>query len=565
MRSLSARVAAGLALAMASTSVAFVPNSRLAVPVLPRYHNIPSRVGSCSPSLHLVSYDDLMEQLPSKKVIDAVENSRGNTVIASDVASAAGVSLSQARQDLTLLAAVTRGDIAVSKDGDLIYSFPGNLNSVISSNSLKFKVQNTFEKKVWPVLFYGIRVSFGVMLLVSIAAIFSTIAFISASGSNSDDNRRDNRRGGGMSFGYNFFGPSPFDFFYYRPYYGYRTPLPRRTGGYYEEEEDEMGFFESVFSYVLGDGNPNIDVEEKRLRLAARIIRANNGAVTAEQLAPVVDAPMPSRGADDPNDTSYVDESFVLPIVTQLGGTPEVTDDGYIVYVFDELQMSAVKPAATLGRIGLPEDATARQIKSELAAYGVDTRGALERDDLIRIAETAFDSVGGSGGDDTLVEEEYEFSRASDFNKVLAGGLGVVNLGGALLLGNYLGQAAAYGVQLPGYFGLVQGAYPLLLLYALLFNGIPLARNFWLKGKNQQIRERNKSRRAWKTLLQSSVGKVRRKLQAAKKFGSRVKQLGSSSKDILFDTKQTSEETEMKKETELLKDFDNLLDQNAWE
>lgn len=61
---------------------------------------------------------------------------------------------------------------------------------------------------------------------------------------------RDRRRGGGFDSGGGFgggrgigfntyFGPSPFDFFYYRPYYGYYgTPVPR---GGRRGDPEEMG------------------------------------------------------------------------------------------------------------------------------------------------------------------------------------------------------------------------------------------------------------------------------------------------------------------------------------
>ena len=63
---------------------------------------------------------------------------------------------------------------------------------------------------------------------------------------------RDNRRGGGGDFragsgspmfrgGFNvFFGPSPLDLFFYRPYYGYYN-TPRRQRGFSNGEPDEMG------------------------------------------------------------------------------------------------------------------------------------------------------------------------------------------------------------------------------------------------------------------------------------------------------------------------------------
>ena len=109
--------------------------------------------------------------------------------------------------------------------------------------------------------------------------------------------------------GYGFWGPSPFDFFYYRPYYGYYATRPgdRRN-------PDEMGFLESTFSYIFGDGNPNEELEVRRLSLAAKVIRENNGAVSAEQLAPFCDdAPKPDMGEEG----AYVDEVSVVVVVVE--------------------------------------------------------------------------------------------------------------------------------------------------------------------------------------------------------------------------------------------------------
>lgn len=290
------------------------------------------------------SYEALVEKLPSGKVIEVVEQSPDGKVIAAgrffivlmsdtsyaifscvisrphsphsipslsiltplsllDVATSAGVSLSQARKDLTALASLSQADIAVSSDGELIFDFPRNLNSVLSQNSAKFKAIQVF-RKIWPGLFYVLRVSFGVVLLASLAAIFSTILFLQSSSSSSDDDRRRDNRGygGGSPFGGGsyFWGPSPLDFFYYRPYYGYYGPRGL------ERDPEEMGFLESVFSYIFGDGNPNQGLEERRLSLAANMIRANKGSVTAEQLAPFCDdVPLPN---DDNQESAYVDE-----------------------------------------------------------------------------------------------------------------------------------------------------------------------------------------------------------------------------------------------------------------
>jgi hypothetical protein len=269
-------------------------------------------------TLGRASIESFNEQLPSDGVIAAVEEVGGRSaVVASDVAVKAGISLSEARKDLMKLATVSQGDIAVDANGELIYKFPANLRGVLAERSAKYRAVQTI-KKVWPALFWLIRVSFGVALLASILLVFSTIFFLQTSSSSSDDNNRGRRdeRGGvmrGGGFGYSsWWGPSPFDVFYYRPYYGYYA-MP---GENRPRDPQEMGFLESVFSYIFGDGDPNFDLETKRLQLASNMIRANNGAVTAEQLAPFCD---PDVTAGD--EASFVNEvcvqgpSIRLPVI----------------------------------------------------------------------------------------------------------------------------------------------------------------------------------------------------------------------------------------------------------
>ena len=393
-----------------------------------------------------------------------------------------------------------------------------------------------------------------------------------------------------------FWGPSPFDFFYYRPYYSRYYYVDDGTARR-RRNDDEMGFLESVFSYVFGDGNPNGDVEVRRLSLAADMIRKNGGAVSAEQLAPYCDdAPMPSMeeiGGELGKERAYVDESFVLPIVAQLDGEPQVTEEGDIVYVFPELMTSASSSSSTsssltskeatrmrreskiLRRAGLDDDAPTSTIKTLLNMNGISTRGALERADLIDVLERALpDEQEGVNEDidadpSLLLEREFKFSLASPIQTILAGGLGVVNLGGALYLGNLLGQYASYGIRLPSYMGVIQQFYPLLLGYAFLFNAIPLLRNLWIQGQNAKIQRRNESRKSWKALLEKNAGSVKRKLAAAARFGRRMRQLGSGSGDVIFTTTMDLKELEKTKERDMMKDFDNTLKEkggsSAWE
>jgi len=302
--------------------------------------------------------------------------------------------------------------------------------------------------------------------------------------------------------------------FYPRTYFGY---------GYYERvnpynpqevieeqnKEERTGIFEGIFSYIFGDGDPNKYVEDERLRQASNVIRQNGGAVTAEQLAPFCNVDDP----DEMGSAFLVDEGFVLPIVSQLNGIPEVTEEGDIIYIFPDLQVSA-------------------------------------QDE-------------GYDGDEQppyLEEIKNGFSRNPDIGTLAAGGLGVANLGGAVYLGMVLANPAVTTAQVAGVVGLVQPIYPVLLAYALLFNIIPIVRYFSLEKKNAEIAERNSARRKWVTYLQAGGSRVRRKLEAAKSMRQKMRRLGGRfGEKNVYDTRENIEELQRKKAEDDLKRFDDIL------
>lgn len=472
----------------------------------------------------LLSEDDLATP-PDPKVIEAVETLNSNNVLASDVAAKAGISLSQTRQSLSALATLTRGDISVTSSGELLYSFPTSIKSALSNNSLRYRLTSFWLEKIWPKLFWAIRVAFGVFLFISIAVIFSTLLFVqTGGGGSSDSDDRDERRGGGgggLGFRYGI-GDFFFDLFYprtfYSPYYGYYgriDPYDKRQMREAERKGERSGIFEGIFSYIFGDGDPNRTVEAARLREASRVIRENDGAVTAEQLAPFCDVDDP----DDLGEKFLVEEGFVLPIVSQLGGEPVVTEDGDIIYIFPDLQISA------------------RDEEGSDMLYGYEDQR-----------------------EEYLEEKNIEFSRNPAFGNVAAAALGIVNLGGAVYLGQVLASPSLSGVTLGGVFGLAQAGYPLLLAYAILFNVIPLFRSFYINQMNTEIDKRNSARRKWKTYLEVGGTNIRRKLEAAKALKRKMRRIGGKSgEDIVFDTRDTIENLSKKKEEEEMKRFDELL------
>jgi len=411
----------------------------------------------------LAASEDVRWRDVDKRVVTAVEKSRGSRLTAADVAASAGIGIDDAQKELVALASITNGAMDVSEGGDLAWRFPSDVRTALLSGSARARLQSLVES-AWPLIYSGIRTGFGVLLLVSIVVTFVSIfALIAAASSSGNGGDRDDRRrgGGGMVFlsPGRVFGPSPFDAFYYNPYGSYygrraaRGAPVRPPGGAQEGDPDGMSFLQAVFSFVFGDGDPNIDLAERRWKRVAASIRASDGAVSAVQLAPLLDLP---DSVDGNQDASAVDEQYMLPVLNRFGGHPEVTDEGDIVYVFPDLTTTARSPSG--------------------------------RTELLGTAST--------GGRAYLQEKEYTFSEASPFQRIAAALLGGVNVIGALALGSLLSSVRMTALTPDGValVGTISALFPALAAYAGVYAVVPAVRIWWNRLRNRGIRARNDRR-----------------------------------------------------------------------
>ncbi|EFJ27073.1 hypothetical protein SELMODRAFT_96266 [Selaginella moellendorffii] len=228
------------------------------------------------------------------KAIDTL----GGRVTVGDVATNAGLKVSEAQSALQALAADTGGFLEVSDEGDVLYVFSKDYRSNLLAKSFRLKIEPALSK-LKAGAEYLIRVSFGTTLIASLVIVYTSIFVLLSSA----------RR-------------------YWDPYYYRRRK--RRTDG--------MNFLESVFSFVFGDPDPNEGLDEVRWQAIGEEIAAKGGVVTAEELAPYLDV-----SALDENNKD--DESFVLPVLLRFDGQPEVDARGNIVYRFPSLQRTAANQA----------------------------------------------------------------------------------------------------------------------------------------------------------------------------------------------------------------------------
>jgi len=402
---------------------------------------------------------------PNPTIMQAVEH-LGYRVTVGDVATQAGLNVNLAQQGLLTLASDTGGHLQVAESGEIVYLFPKNFRTILRNKFLRLRLQEWW-RRIWRVLFYLIRISFGIVLLLSIALIFITI-FIIITATNRDGDDRGDRSssGGGMIYmPYFWIGPDWFWVFY--PDYDTRYQQRRR-------EESQLNFFEAIFSFLFGDGNPNANLEERRWQQIAAVIRNNRGAVVAEQIAPYLD--------DIGEGYAREYEDYMLPVLTRFNGQPVVSPEGQIVYHFPDLQT------------------TASQRRSQpVSPY--------------------------------LQELPWRFSAASSGQIMLSAGLGVLNFVGALVLGRLLADGIA--AELGGLVAFVQGIYWLLLGYGTAFLGVPLVRYFWIQWRNSKISDRNQQRQARARQLASADATLQQKIAYADQFAAETV---ISQEDLVYTT-----------------------------
>ncbi len=385
-------------------------------------------------------------------VIDAVEQ-LGLRVTLGDIASSTGLALEEAKQELLKLAQKAGGHLQVSRQGDIAYVFPTDFRDILKRREQQDRLA-ALGRRVWGGFLYGLRISFGILLVVSILLITLALIALQMASSREEDNRSRSRGGGFFFYFPDLWVGNPFWDPYPYTYGGY--PSGARSRG----EKAEMNFLEAVYSFLFGDGDPNANLEEERYALIGQVIRANGGVIAAEQVLPYLDV--------EPGSPALEYEDYMLPILLKFDGQPEVSEDGDIVYRFPELQVAASERRSKK----IPE---------------------------------------------VLQEKPWVFSRATPGQLTLAAGLGVLNfLLASILYGAREEVAAAAGSN--AFLAFIYPLIGFLFLYGTLFLAVPAVRWLTLQFRNQGVERRNRIRRFWQERLKRPSEALLRKLDFARRF-----------------------------------------------
>jgi hypothetical protein len=262
------------------------------------------------------------------KAVEALKRRRGG-MSAADLAAATALPLPAARELLSRAADEFRGRLRVTESSEILYDFPRGFTSRYTGLGARFgRFTDKFFRagalflswlfKVWIlVMLLGYFVLF---MLIALAALTLSMA---GSSSNSNSRSRSSSAGG------LFMASRIFDLIIRLWFYSeltramdgsYARSAPRRRG---------KPLHRAVFSFVFGEKDPNEGAEEEEKRALIAYLGANRGLIALpEYMALTGLAPAEA-------------EEGILAFCAEFGGYPEATEEGTIVYRFQDILLRA--------------------------------------------------------------------------------------------------------------------------------------------------------------------------------------------------------------------------------
>jgi len=260
----------------------------------------------------------MQEKNAYQKIVDTLKK-RKKGATAADVCAATALPLSAVRELLPKAADEFSGHLQVTQSGEIVYYFPRGFTSryrgfgavvkrIADKSAVVVKAVLVFLFKVWiMVTLIGYFVLF---LALALASVFISIS------AKSSGNR--NRRGGSSGF-------NMFSLLWRIWFYSELTRPNYQRGSVARNKEPGRPMHKAVFSFVFGEDDPNKDWEEKENKAIIAYIQANRGVVSLAEY-------MAFSGKN-----SMEAEEAILAFCAKFSGSPEVTEEGTIVYRFDEL------------------------------------------------------------------------------------------------------------------------------------------------------------------------------------------------------------------------------------
>jgi hypothetical protein len=254
-----------------------------------------------------------------KKIVNSLKRrKKGST--AADICASTALPLYTVNELLPKAADEYSGHLRVTQSGEILYYFPNgfasrfhgfgaSLRKITDKTTAFVKSSLVFLFKVWiMVMLIGYFILF---IALALATVFIQIAAKS---------NKDSGRGGGINF-------SAFDLLWRIWFYQQLTrPRNNYPGNIkWQDKEKKRPMHKAIFSFVFGEDDPNKSFDEQIDKAIISFLQANRGVISlAEYMAFT-------------GENSLDAEKSILSFCSKFDGSPEVTEEGTIVYRFEEI------------------------------------------------------------------------------------------------------------------------------------------------------------------------------------------------------------------------------------
>ncbi|MCL2374505.1 MAG: hypothetical protein FWC65_04615 [Treponema sp.] len=267
-----------------------------------------------------------------QKIVGTFKKHKSGITLA-DVAAGTGIGLARVKELVPLAADEYSARLEVTESGEILYSFPQGFSSRYRGLAPALKNFSSafagFAAAAGKLLFKAwiMAMLFGYFLLFIAIALGALVLSMAA---------RNNRSGGGSSGGsmasFGIFNLIIRLWFYselMNAASGRRSAWDARpAGGASGGRKKGRPLHKAIFSFVFGDDDPNKDHETLEKKEFVAYIRARRGVVSLPELMIIA------------GQTPQTAESRITKLCAEFGGSPEVTEEGTIVYRFDEILLS---------------------------------------------------------------------------------------------------------------------------------------------------------------------------------------------------------------------------------
>jgi hypothetical protein len=408
-------------------------------------------------------YDFKIEAVKEKLVVTF--RSRRNEATIADLVTVTGLPTYQVQQTARVVLDEYGGHCKVTESGEILYSFPNGMHSRVSGffPGLK-RFGRAFLRGLGKVLTLLFKIWIMVMLVgyfilflaIVLAAIVASVGLSFSS--------RTRRRGRG-GFGAFYIVVRLLEAFLRMFFWVSLTKSDK------PEKKPGRAFYKSVFGFVFGDLDPNVDWEGREKIRILSFIRSQKGVITIAEL-------MALTGRD-----WALANRIINSYLVEFEGEPSVTEDGSLYFFFPELL---------------------RTKKEELLLSDVVTVDETEYRRLVPFAE----NKGGTNGIigffnsfNLLFGSYFAWYGASALaGLVAAGGFGSLY---AFLHTDVLGTYA--GIADPA-LGLFIGLGLIPLVFSVLFFIVPVIRNLRRRALNETIKRENLKKKLFAALHFAPIG-----------------------------------------------------------